>query len=88
MIKDRLIYNDVKDVVDISDSQVGGRQEYSIRNHLFVIYSIINSVINKETPAIDIHMYDLSKCFDGLWLEECCNNLYEAGITNDKLAMI
>ena len=84
MIKDRLIYNDVKDVVDISDSQVGGRQEYSIRNHLFVIYSIINSVINKETPAIDIHMYDLSKCFDGLWLEECCNNLYEAGITNDK----
>ena len=33
-------------------------------------------------------MYDLTKCFDGLWLEECCNNLYEAGIVDDKLALI
>ena len=33
-------------------------------------------------------MYDLTKCFDGLWLEECCNNLYEAGVVDDKLALI
>ena len=88
MIKDRMIYNDVRQVVQISDSQVGGRAEYSIRNHLFVVYSIMNSVINKECPPVDIHLYDLQKCFDGLWLEECCNNLYEAGITDDKLALI
>ena len=88
MIKDRMIYNDVREVIQMSDSQVGGRVEYSIRNHLFVVYSIINSVINKESPPVDIHLYDLRKCFDGLWLEECCNNLYEAGITDDKLALI
>ena len=29
-------------------------------------------------------MYDLTKCFDGLWLEECCNNLFEAGVVDDK----
>ena len=88
MIKDRMIYNDTKELIQISDSQVGGRAEYSIRNHLFVVYSVINSVNNKESPPVDIHLYDLRKCFDGLWLEECCNNLFEAGITDDKLAMI
>ena len=88
MIKDRMIYNDVKKAVKISDSQVGGREGYNVRDHLFVIYSILNSVRNKESPAVDLHMYDLCKCFDGLWLEECCNNLYSAGITDDKLAMI
>ena len=88
MIKDRMIYNDIKNCIKISDSQVGGRSEYSIRDHLFVIYSVLNSVNQKESSAVDIHMYDLCKCFDGLWLEECCNNLFEAGVTDDKLAMI
>ena len=88
MIKDRLIHNDIKKQVKMSDSQVGGREGYNVRDHLFVIYSVQKSVINKESPPVDIHMYDLCKCFDGLWLEECCNNLYEAGITDDKLAMI
>ena len=87
MIKDKMIYNDIKDRIEISDSQVG-RSGYSIRDHLFVIYSVLNSATQKECPPIDIHMYDLCKCFDGLWLEECCNNLYEAGVTDDKLAMI
>ena len=89
MIKDRMIYNDIKEIINMSDSQVGGRAEYSIRNHLFVVYSIINSALkSKDTPPVDIHLYDLRKCFDGLWLEECCNNLYEAGVTDDKLALI
>ena len=88
MIKDRMIYNDVKDPVQMSDSQVGAREEYNVRDHLFVIYSVQNAVIHNESPPIDIHMYDLCKCFDSLWLEECCNNLYEAGIKDDKLAMI
>ena len=88
MIKDRLIHNDAKKVMYMSDSQVGARNEFSIRNHLFLIYSCLNSANQNESPPIDLHMYDLTKCFDGLWLEECCNNLYEAGIVDDKLALI
>ena len=88
MIKDRLIHNDIKKVIVMSDSQVGARNEFNIRNHLFVIYSCLNSTKHNESPPIDIHMYDLSKCFDGLWLEECCNDLYEAGVVDDKLAML
>ena len=30
----------------------------------------------------------MSKCFDSLWLEECCNDLFEVNIRNDKLAMV
>ena len=88
MIKDRLIHNDIRTVIEMSDSQVGARNDYSIRNHLFLIYSCLNSAVKNESPPIDIHMYDLTKCFDGLWLEECCNNLYEAGVDDDKLAMV
>ena len=88
MIKDRLIHNDIKKVLIMSDSQVGARSEFSIRNHLFVIYSCLNSANQKESPPLDLHMYDLTKCFDGLWLEECCNNLFEAGVIDDKLAMV
>ena len=72
----------------MSDSQVGARNEFSLRNHLFIIYSCLNSANQHESPPIDVHMYDLTKCFDGLWLEECCNDLYESGVQDDKLAMI
>jgi hypothetical protein len=88
MIKDRLIYNDIERVIGMSDSQVGARTEYNIRNHLFVMLAVMNSVKNKECAPIDIHLYDLCKCFDTLWLEECCNDLFEAGVVDDKLALI
>ena len=84
MIKDKLIHNDIKKVISMSDSQVGARNDFSFRNHLFIIYSCLNSANQNESPPIDLHMYDLTKCFDGLWLEECCNNLFEAGVTDDN----
>ena len=90
MIKEKLIYNDIKDALDeyMSDSQIGARPKRGIRDHLFVIYSIIHSVKRKEGNPIDIQMIDIRKCFDTLWLEECINNLFEAGIQDDILAMI
>ena len=88
-IKDKLIHEDIKDVLDknMSDSQVGSRKEKGIRNHLFIAHSVINHA--KQTKSnIDITLYDLRQCFDGLWLEECLNDLYENGIKDDKLNMI
>ena len=32
--------------------------------------------------------YDVEKCFDALWTYECVNNLYEAGLQNDKLSLL
>ena len=72
----------------MTESQVGGRPKRGIRNHLFVLYSVINSVIQKEGEPVDLSIYDTSKMFDALWIEECCNNLVDAGIKDDKMALI
>ena len=37
---------------------------------------------------VDLSVYDVTKCFDKLWLEESLNDLYEAGLTNDKLILL
>ena len=33
-------------------------------------------------------IYDCEQCFDSLWHEEVTNDLYEAGVTNDKLSLL
>ncbi len=78
-IVDRLIYDDKYEHIDanMSDSNVGGRKGRSIRNHLFIVYGIINSVMNNESPPIDIQLYDLKQCFDAMWLEESMNDICE-----------
>ena len=48
---------------------------------------VINEAVNRGRP-IDILMHDYRQCFDTLWLEECINDLYDAGIQDDKLALI
>ena len=92
-IVDRLIYNDKYAVIDenMSDSNVGGRKGRNIRNHLFIVYGVINSVTNNESPPIDIQLYDMKQCFDAMWLEESMNDLCDTipeKDWDDKLAMI
>ena len=89
-LKNKLIHNDIYEIVDsnMSESQVGGRHKRGIRNHLFVLYSVMNSALNNEGPPLDLGVLDITTMFDALWLEECCNDLYEAGIVDDKMALI
>ena len=47
----------------MSDSNIGSRKGKNIRNHLFIIYGIINSVINGGMAPVDIQVYDLEKVF-------------------------
>ena len=49
---------------------------------------MINSSLQKECGPLDITLYDLEKCFDSLDLIDCCNDMYEAGVKDDKLAAI
>ena len=55
---------------------------------IFVMNAIINSVLKGNAEAIDVQVYDVEKCFDTLWLQECINDLYEAGLNNDKLPLL
>ena len=90
---DKLIYNDLYPEIEenMSNSNIGAMKNKNVRNHLFVVYGIINSVVRGESPCVDIQIFDLEKCFDVLWLEDVMNDLYESvphSGRNDKLALL
>ena len=92
-IFDKLIYNDKYEDIDggMSDSNIGARRQKNIKNHLFVVYGIINSILHEEKSCIDICIYDLEKAFDALWLEDCLIDLYDTlpeKQRDDKLALV
>ena len=87
----RLIYSDHYHIIDksMSDSQVGGRKEKNVRNHVWVVNGIICDTLStkKKTP-IDIQILDYKQCFDSLWLKECLNDIFVSGVKNDNLALL
>ena len=89
MTVDKIIYNDCYETIDsnMSDSNVGGRHNRSIRDNLFIVYGVINSVINNKTN-VDLTLYDLAKCFDSQWHAETMNDLWDVGVRDDKFAVI
>ena len=90
MILDKLIYNEKYEVIDtaMSDSNIGGRKNRNIRNHIFILNGILNSVKQGESDSIDLQIFDLKKCFDSLWLQDTLNDMYETGFQDEKLALI
>ena len=73
----------------MSDSQVGARKMKNIRNHIWIINGIISDVLSsKSKNPIDIQIFDYKQCFDSLWLQECMNDLYTAGLDDDKFALL
>ena len=93
MIMDRIQYNEYYPFIEekMSPSNIGAMKNKNIRNHLFILYGIINSVLQGEERCVDIQIYDVKQCFDALWLEDCMLDLYSAtpqSQHNDRLAMI
>ena len=89
-ILENLIYNDEYSNIDkhLNDSNVGARKERNIRDNLFVLYSIINSVKNGEMDPVDVSLFDVTKCFDKIWLEDSIIDLFDAGLNNDNLVLL
>ena len=89
-ILDKLIFNDEYENIDknLTDSNVGGRRRRNIRDNIFVINAITNSIINGNEESCDITIYDIEKCFDSLWVQECINTLYKNGLQNDNLSLL
>ena len=86
----KMIYRDKYEIVDKSmqDSNVGARKKKNIRNHIFILNGIINEALKNKDKPVDIVIVDYKQCFDSLWLDEVVNDLFEAGICDDKLALI
>ena len=87
----KMIYHDFYAKIDksMSDSQVGARKSKNIRNHIWIVNGIISDVLSsKKNIPIDIGIYDYRQCFDSLWLKECMNDLYTAGLDDDRFALL
>ena len=76
---DKLIYLEKYPLLDanMSDSNIEARKKRNIKNHLFIIHGIINSVVNGHGGCVDLQIYDLVKAFDALWLADCMNDLWD-----------
>ena len=61
----------------MSDSNIGARKKKNIKNRLFIVYAVINSVLKGESGCLDIQIYDLVKAFDVLWLADTMNDLWD-----------
>ena len=75
----------------MTDSNVGARKKKNIKNHLFILYGIINSVLKGESESVDIQIYDLVKAFDVLWLEDCMNDAWDnlpPQASDDRLGLV
>ena len=69
----------------MTDSNIGSRKRRNIKNHLFVIHGIINSVLKSESGCVDIQIYDLVKAFD------CMNDLWvslPSSARDDRLGLV
>ena len=76
-ILERLLYNDEYSNIDsnLTDANVGARQKRNIRDNIFVLNAVMNETIQGTKEPVDITVYDVEKCFDALWVQECINNM-------------
>ena len=65
-ILDRLLYNDIYPIVDenLTDANVGARKGRNIRDNLFVLNAVMNSVTKGNEQPCELGVYDLEKAFD------------------------
>ena len=87
----KMVYKDKYDVIEksMSDSNIGARKHKNIRNHIFIVNSIIHDVLSKKSnDPIDIMVLDYKQMFDSECLFECLNYVFEAGVDDDIFALI
>ena len=75
----------------MSDSNVGSRKGRNHRNNLYIVYAIINYVLNNpnaKSKAIDLQIYDIEKMFDKIRLKEAINDFWDSGVQDDNLVLL
>ena len=75
----------------MSDSNIGGRKHKMAKDHLFMLYGMINDVVHGNAPESDVIAVDIEKAFDKLNLRETMNDIVDNlpdKKGNDKLALL
>ena len=92
-ILDNLLFEEYYPKIDenMSDANIGGRQKRMSKDHLFLVYGIMNNVINGDEDSIEIQIYDIEKAFDKLWIQDCLNDLIDImpeDMVNEKIGLL
>ena len=59
--------------------QTGGIKGKGVVDNLFIMRALISHSLYVNQPLFPT-FYDIEKCFDSLWLEDCINSLWENGV--------
>ena len=87
----KMIYADKYGIIDksMSDSNIGARKKKNIRNHIFVVNSVLHDVMSSSSKdPIYIMVLDFKQMFDSECLFECLNDVYEAGVDDDYFPLL
>ena len=73
----------------MTDSQIGAKKKKSVRNHIFILNSIMSDVLkSKKKVPIELNIMDFKQMFDAEEGSICLNALYDAGVKDDLFALV
>ena len=89
IIFEKLLKKKISDTLQqfISKFQNGGMKGKGVVDNLFILRGIINHA-NYLGKKLWLTFYDMEKCFDSLWLEDCINSLWDLDAKDDILCLI
>ena len=89
LIFEKLIRNRITPTLKqhMTSFHTGGVKGKGVVDSLFLLRSTIDHC-RYRGGELWLTFYDIEKCFDSLWLEDCVNSLYESGVKDDILDLI
>ena len=76
IIFEKVLMNRITSVLreNMTKFQTGGIKEKCVVDNLFIMRVLISHSLYVNQPLF-LTFYDIEKCFDSLWLEDCINSL-------------
>ena len=75
----------------MTESNIGGRKKRMAKDHLFILYGLINDVVNGNGNDLEVTTLDIEKAFDKLNLKYTLNDMVDKlpdEHENDKIALL
>ena len=89
IIFEKVLKNRITPVLreNITKFQTGGIKGKGVVDNLFIMRALISRSLYVNQHLF-LTFYDIEKCFDSLWLEDCINALWKNGVENYNLYLI
>ena len=89
-ILQKLLHKSIYPTIDsnLGDSNVGGRKGKNIRSHSFIMNSVLHETVTTKSHPIELAILDYKQAFDAMSVEVTMNDLFDIGITDNKLNLI